>query len=148
MDVHEAENQPAAENRLYLPTLAELIDRLTVDQIKEVLIAKNKASYAEEMKCIEHDIDQIIQEKNIQLSAHLLRYVIILAQFNLHIWYNKDKMREDPEHYAELLTMAHQLNGIRNQMKNLIIEESGDRQPSARHTNVNTDGLQGWDVSV
>jgi hypothetical protein len=144
----DTDPQSAASQRLYLPTLAELIDRLTVDQIKEVILSQNKASYAEEMRLIEHDIDQIIQEKDIKLSAHLIRIVIVLAQFNLHIWNNKDKMQEDPEHYAELLIMAHKLNGIRNQVKNRIMEASGDRQPAARHTNVSTDDLQGWDISI
>ena len=36
--------------RKFLPAFAELIDRLTVDQIKEVLIPDLKDSMAEEME--------------------------------------------------------------------------------------------------
>lgn len=138
----------STSGRQCLPTLADLIDRLCIDQIKEVLLSGNRESYAEEMQKLEHDITLIIQERDIELSARLLRVVIVLAQMNLHIWHNKDKMQADPEHYLELLKLAHQLNGIRNQMKNLILEISGDRQPSLRSTNVGTDDLKGWDINI
>lgn len=135
-------------NRLYLPTLADLIDRLTIAQIKEVLLPEKRESYAEEMRRLGHDIDLIIEEKGIKLSARLIRIIIVIAQINLHIWFKKDRMQADSDHYLDLLKLSHQLNGIRNQMKNLILEECGDKQPSARHTNVSTDGLEGWDISI
>ncbi len=136
------------KERRYLLPLAELIDRLTIDQIKEVLIPENKESCAEEMKKLAHDIDLIIEERELKLSARLIRIIIMLSQMNLHIWYNKDKMQKDPEHYSELLKFAHQLNGIRNQMKNLLLEETGDKEKSAVRTNFDTDGLEGWDISI
>ncbi len=135
-------------NRKFLTPFAELVDRLTVDQIKEVLLKDGKKSYAEEMKRLGHDIDIIIKDKGMQLSSRLLRIVIVIAQMNLHIWYLKDKMQEDESHYDELLKLAHQLNGIRNQMKNLLLEEAGEKEKSAERSNFNTDGLEGWDVSV
>ena len=135
------------QRQFQLP-LAELIDRLCVDQIKEVLLPGNKASYGLEMKQLEHDIDQIIQGKDLRLSARLLREVIVLAQMNLHIWYQKDAMAGDAVRYHEFLKLAHQLNGIRNRIKNLLLEETGDREPSAKRSNTETDGLQGWDVSI
>ena len=134
--------------RSFEPNLAELIDRLTVDQIKEVLLPEGREDYADEIKRLESDIDAIIEEKGLELSARLVRIVIVLAQMNLHIWHSKDRMQEDADHYSEWLKLAHQLNGTRNRMKNLLVDESGDAPPSAQHTNVGTDGLQGWDVSV
>lgn len=138
----------ADKERQFLTPFAELLDRLTVDQIKEVLIPAGKESYAEEMRRISHDIDLLIEECNMGLSSRLLRIVVVLAQMNVHIWYLKDRMQEDPSRYHEFLKLAHQLNGIRNQMKNLLLEEAGEREKSAERSNFNTDGLEGWDVSI
>ena len=44
-------------NRKYLPTLAELIDRLSIIQLKEVFITEHKKEYAKEIQEIVHDID-------------------------------------------------------------------------------------------
>lgn len=134
--------------RLFLPSIAELVDQLSVNQIKEVLLLGDKSVYAEEIKKVSHDIDLLIQEKEIKISARLLRIIIVLAQMNAHIWHNKDMMVKDENRYLELLKLAHQLNGIRNQMKNLLLEEAGDNSKGAKRTNFNTDGLQGWEVSL
>jgi len=140
------------ENRLFLPPLAELIDRLAVDQIKEIAFRQEKAAIREEMKRIEHDLDMIIQEKNIKLDARLIRVIIALAQLNLHIWNNKDTMEghlvNEPDRYMELLKLSHQLNGIRNQLKNHLLVLSGDKDGASLRSNFNTDGLDGWDISI
>ena len=46
-----------AKDRRWLPTLNELIDRLSIHQLKEVFIAENKKNYAKEIKDMMHDID-------------------------------------------------------------------------------------------
>ena len=138
----------AEKERLFLTPFAELIDRLTVDQIKEVLLPIGKESYAEEMRRLCHDIDLLVEERNMLISSRLLRIVVVLAQMNVHIWYLKDRMQEDGERYNEFLKLAHQLNGIRNRMKNLLLEEAGEREKSAERSNFNTDGLKGWDISI
>jgi len=136
------------EGRQYLPSFAELIDRLTVDQIKEVLAPSGDGTIAEEINTLENDIDMIIGEQNVMVSARMLRKVIVLSQINLHIWHNKDQMQAQPDLYAELLTMAHQLNGIRNRIKNSLMDDSGDATAAARHTNTETDDLKGWGISL
>ena len=148
MPSDSAVSKETQDGRLFVPTLAQLIDRLTINQIKEVQLPQNREGNAEEIKKLEHDIDTIIEETGLQLSARLARIVIVLAQMNLHIWHYKERMEEDPDRYSEWLKLAHQLNGIRNRMKNLLMEECGDAEPAAQHTNVGTDGLQGWDVSI
>jgi hypothetical protein len=136
------------KQRQYLPPFAELIDSLTINQIKEVLLPAQKESFAGEMKKISHDIDLIIEERDLKLSARLIRIIIAIAQMNVHIWYNKDRMQNEPDKYMDLLKLAHQLNGVRNRMKNILLEEAGDREKSARKTNYNTDGLKGWEISI
>jgi len=135
-------------NRQFLPAFAELIDRLSVDQIKEVLLPEIQFEISEEMQKICNDIDLVIEERNLPLSARLIRIIIALAQINVHIWKLKDYMQEIPEKYDESLKLAHQLNGIRNQMKNLLLEEVGDKEKSAKRTNFNIDGLVGWNISI
>ena len=44
--------------RKYLPTLGELIDRLSILQIKEIKIPNHKKEYQKEIKDIIHDINQ------------------------------------------------------------------------------------------
>lgn len=133
--------------REYLPTLADLIDALSIDQIKEIKL-KYKQSYALEIKKISHDIDLLITQKQIKISAKLIRMIIIIAQMNLFIWHNKDKMQEDPEHYSDLLKLSHQLNGIRNRIKNLLLQLTNDTEPSKKRTNLQTDDLKGWEISI
>ena len=48
------------ENRKYLPTLNELIDRLSIHLLKEVFIPENKENYAKEIKDMMYDIDLIL----------------------------------------------------------------------------------------
>jgi hypothetical protein len=138
----------ANKERQYLPPLAELIDSLTINQIKEVKFPEQKEVIATEIGKIAHDIDLLIEEREIKLSARLIRIIVAIAQMNLHIWQNKDEMQKDPEKYMDLLKLAHQLNGVRNRMKNILLEEVGDKSKSARKTNYNTDGLEGWDISI
>lgn len=135
------------ERKFTLP-LAELVDRMTIDQIKEVLLPNHRESFSQEMDKLGHDIDLIIEEKNIHMTSRFVRIIIALAQLNLHIWQNKERMQNEDENYLELLKFAHQLNGIRNQMKNFLLEETGDREKSAERSNFNTDGLEGWEISI
>ena len=47
-------------DRKYLPTISELIDRLSIVQLKEVFITEHKEEYAKEIKDIVHDIDMLM----------------------------------------------------------------------------------------
>ena len=80
--------------RKYLPTLSELIDRLSIVQLKEVFIPEHKEEYAEEIKDIIHDLDLELSEKSVILSGDDIRSIIVLAQMNLHIWHNESNYRK------------------------------------------------------
>ena len=114
-------------------TFVELVDKLTIDQIKEVLLSeKESKNYASEMKQLEHDIDLIISKKEIKISGEFIRMMVLLAQVNLHVWYIKDRMIDEPDNYTELLRFAQELNGIRNHIKNLILEEAKEATPPTK----------------
>ena len=113
--------------RKYLPTLSELIDRLSIVQLKEVFISEHKEEYAEEIKDIIHDLDLELSEKNVRLSGDDIRSIIVLAQMNLHIWHNESNYRKGIKGGNDL-ELTHGLNGIRNTAKNKIQESVGGRK--------------------
>ncbi len=135
------------KNRKFVLPAAELIDRLSVDQIKEMLF-DDKSSITKEIEDLSHDIDLILSEKEVKLNSRIIRILMVISQINVHIWYLKDRMQEDAEKYDELLKLAHQINGVRNRMKNLLLEEFGDKEKSLLRSNFNTDGLEGWEPSI
>lgn len=113
--------------RKYLPTLSELIDRLSIVQLKEVFISKHKEEYSQEIKDILHDIDLILKDENTEINAETIRAVIVLSQMNLHIWHNEANYRKGIKD-GNNLELTHGLNGIRNVAKNKIQEIVGGRK--------------------
>ena len=113
--------------RKYLPTLAELVDRLSIVQLKEVFITEHKEEYAKEIADIVHDIDMILKDENVQLSGKDVRAMVVLSQMNLHIWHNESEARKGIN-AGENLLLTHGLNGIRNTAKNIIQENVGGRK--------------------
>jgi len=116
-----------SKQRKFLPTLGELIDRLSIHQLKEVFIPENKENYATEMNDIVHDIDLILKEKDVNLDGDIIRAIIVLSQMNAHIWYNESQVRKG-EKGTDNLMLTHGLNGIRNTAINKIMEVVGGRK--------------------
>jgi hypothetical protein len=114
-------------NRRYLQTLSELIDRLSIVQLKEVFIPDHKAEYSQEINDIVHDIQIIIDENKAVLDADTIRAIIVLAQMNLHIWHNESNYRRGIKD-GNNLELTHGLNSIRNTSKNIIQEVIGGRK--------------------
>ena len=112
--------------RKYLPTLGELIDRLSIVQLKEVKIPEHKEEYAKEISEIVHDINEILKEKP-SVDGDFIRAVVVVSQMNSHIWYNEDNARNG-EDVGNKLMLTHGLNGIRNTAKNKIQELDGGRK--------------------
>ena len=108
-------------SKKYLPTLSELIDRLSIAQLKEVFIPEHKEEYAKEIQDIMHDID-LEGER-----AEMIRAIIVLSQMNLHIWHNESNYRKGVEGDNKL-ELTHGLNGLRNVAKNKIQEILGGRK--------------------
>ena len=114
------------ENRKFLPTLNELIDRLSIHQLKEVFIPENKENYGKEIQDILHDIDLILKQDSGKITAETIRAIIVLSQMNTHIWYNETKVRNGEK--GGNLHLTHGLNGIRNVAGNKIAECIGGRK--------------------
>jgi hypothetical protein len=109
-------------------TLDELIDRLSVAQIKEILLL-NGGGQREYITKLEQDIDKILTEKEIPPSGNLFKYVALIAIANMTVWRNKDDMGKLDNHssdYLTLLEFAQEVNSIKNMAKNRILAEIGD----------------------
>jgi hypothetical protein len=113
--------------RKYLPTLSELIDRLSIAQLKEVFIVDHKSEYAQEISDIVHDVELLLSETDGRITGEQIRAIIVLAQMNLHIWHNETNVRSGKEG-PSALALTHGLNGIRNTAKNKIQEVVGGRK--------------------
>ena len=146
---------PAAEEKNFMDkkfrthheSISDLIDRMSILQLKVVFDAASRASYEEEMRRIEDDLDFLCTKATVVLDTMLIWLVVALAQINLHIWKTKEIMQSDPMRFNEKMKLAHQLNGIRNQLKNRIAEYSGGSSKQKK-TNIGTDQLQGWSMYV
>jgi hypothetical protein len=114
-------------NRKYLPTLSELVDRLSIVQLKEVFISEHKDEYAQEIADIVHDIQAYINENKSEITAETIRAIVVLSQMNLHIWHNESNYRKGIKD-GNNLELTHGLNGIRNTAKNKIQEVVGGRK--------------------
>jgi hypothetical protein len=108
--------------RRFLPNFAELIDRFCIDHLKYTFLAKD--NYAQSVEDMAHDIDELIKEKDIKLDANMIQDIIILAQYNTHIWYNESAVRNGLP--GAKLELTHSLNGLRSVARNRITSRLGE----------------------
>ncbi len=114
-------------------TLADLIDRMTISQIKETLLdGPRRDLFTQDLADAAEDVDGILGAVPIAASGRLIRLIMLMAQCNLHVWANKDRMQQEPDAYTALLVRAQELNGLRNHARNLMMEDFGEMSPAAR----------------
>lgn len=135
-------------DRKWLPTFAELVDRLSIHQLKEVLIPAQKTKYAEEMQDIAHDLSCMIRERKITLSSDLIRAIVVLSQLNAHIWYNESKARLGSDQDLQLLKLTHGINGLRNRTMNFILDIIGEKGRKDWKTDCLAAEFKDWDISL
>jgi hypothetical protein len=121
--------------RSYQFPLTELIDNLTIAQIREMLLPPEQdpgqaPAAVNDMQRLAHDLDLVMRAKRVKPSGRLLKLVMLLAQLNLMVWRHKDSMQQQPQEYNSLLQRAQELNGVRNHIKNLLMKEFGEDEPS------------------
>lgn len=113
--------------RKYLPTLADLIDRLTIVQQKMIFIPERREEYIAERALILHDIDLILAEAG-PLNARAVLAICLIQLTNRYIWENEAKARLGGNEQDKLLKLTHSVNGARNTAKNMLSEEMGGRK--------------------
>jgi hypothetical protein len=100
-------------NRKYLPTLSELVDRLSIAQLKEVFIAEHKDEYATEIADIVHDIQLYLKESSRLLEKNV-RSFLQFRGANLGM---KKTIDKTPEKFIAFN------NGLTITASNIITEE-------------------------
>lgn len=117
--------------RKYLPTLSDLVDRLTIVQLKSVFIPEHTEAYVQERKDIEHDINLILDDlaaKGRRVTATEIHAIIVIMLSNRFIWENESKAREGGSEHDHLLKLTHSINGVRNTAKNQLANIDGGRR--------------------
>ena len=111
-------------NRKYLPTIAQLIDRLSIVTLKSIKIKGHKKEYEQEAQLIMQDLTKLCGEDFGQLARAI--QVNMLA--NETIWANESKARAGGTGQDKLLKFTHSVNGVRNLSMNVISNIFGERK--------------------
>jgi hypothetical protein len=69
----------------------------------------------------------IISDKEVVFDASAVRAIVVLAQYNNHIWVNESNFRKGVKD-GNNLELTHSLNGVRNRAKNHIQSLIGGRK--------------------
>ena len=110
--------------RKYLPTFADLVDRLSIVQLKAIFLYRD--IYNAERELIEHDIDILLAERDYKLTAKDIRALMIIMLANRVIWENESDVRNGGNEGQ--LRFTHSINGVRSTAKNKLMERFGGRQ--------------------
>ena len=114
--------------RKYLPTLADLVDRLTIVQLKMIFIPDRREEYIAERELILHDVDLILNGLDHKLNARSIMAITLIQLTNRCIWESESKARAGGNEQDKLLRFTHSINGVRNTAKNVLSEEAGGRK--------------------
>lgn len=117
-----SESEPVLERRKYLPTAAELIDRLSIVLLKQIFIPANRDAYVKERQAIEHDLTILGPPPGEAVTA-----ILMVMLTNRFIWENESKAREGGNEQDKLLKLTHSVNGIRTRAKNALAHYFGER---------------------
>lgn len=115
------------EDRKYLPTLSDLVDRLSIVQMKMIFIPGRRAEYLAERGDIMHDIDLILASVG-PLDARAIMAITMIQLSNRCIWESESKARSGGNEQNHLLRFTHSVNGVRNTAKNILAEIAGGRK--------------------
>jgi hypothetical protein len=125
--------------RKYLPTFAELVDRLSIVILKSVFIPENREAYLQERADIEADLKLLlgpqpeIARGRLPVGAEEITAIMIIMLANRFIWENESIIRQTPtlrdgtNKGDANLRLTHTINGVRNTAKNVISRLHGDR---------------------
>ncbi len=115
--------------RKYEYSLGELVDILSIAQMKQVYNPELKEQYKKEIDDLVDDIQLVIaKHPQPQITAKFLRDIIVITLYNHLIWVNEDSERKADMNEEDInwekrykqLRLTHSLNGIRNKAKNKI----------------------------
>lgn len=116
------------DQRKYLPTFSDLIDRLSIVQLKAIFIPQHRLEYLSERKLLEHDIDMILKSMKRRITASEIHAIMVVMLANRFIWENESKARAGGTEQDKLLKLTHSINGVRASAKNQLAGIAGGRK--------------------
>lgn len=140
------EKSKAGEARKFFPGLGDLIDLMTVTQLRLKKSGANIEADKQLHKDLKSDITIVLQGLDIDWSS-LIERVVYISHLNAEIWDLKDRMslvEDGSSVYADSLALAHQLNGYRNIIRNDLNKLQGGQSPALVRSNTGSDGLERW----
>ena len=143
MSTAEVEGEP----RKFMPGLGDLIDLLTVTQLRLI----RSASVSDEDLALHSDLTSDIDAALNHVSGKYSQIVersVALSYINAEIWDLKDAMTiatPAAKEYSDALSRAHQLNGYRTHARNeLNLIGKNQKIRVMIRTNLEPDGLKRW----
>ena len=109
--------------RKYLPTIADLIDRLSITLMKSIFIDRD--TYRIEIQDILHDIRLFTGASAMLFNADAIYATLVLMLANHYIWENEAIARSRGR--GGKLRATHAINGVRTRAKNEISKIFGER---------------------
>ena len=106
----------------YEPNISELIDILSILQIKEVKVFKNKQNIKKQIKNARSDLKILLKNNQTKLDSKMIRKIFLVGIINLLVWQLKDNMLIEEKNYNKYLKKALELNTIRNSAYNIMMK--------------------------
>ena len=130
--------------------LSDLIDKISIDQIKQINFENKNQLYEKSISDLIDEINQSIKnnKKIYKLNATIIRIVIALSQINLFIWFLRDELKTETINFNKKMKLSHQLNSLRNSLKNMLLNKLKKPSNSLVKTNINKEDLKGWHYSI
>jgi len=130
--------------------LSDLIDKISIDQIKQINFENKNQLYEKSISDLIDEINQNIKnnKKIYKLNATIIRIVIALSQINLFIWFLRDELKTETINFNQQMKLSHQLNSLRNNLKNMLLNKLKKPSNSLVKTNINKEDLKGWHYSI
>ena len=127
---------------------SELVDKLSIIQIKQIINNKQYRSYENTILKILNELElNISKNKQMILNSKIVNLLNILSQINLFIWFLRDEMQISKKNYKQNMKLSHQLNALRNITKNKLLLIFNKNKNQDLRTNINKEDLKGWKFS-
>ena len=127
---------------------SELVDKLSIIQIKQLINNKQYRSYENTISKILNELElNISKNKKMILNSKIVNLLNILSQINLFIWILRDEMQISKKNYKKNMKLSHQLNALRNITKNKLLLIFNKNKKQDLRTNINKEDLKGWKFS-
>jgi len=110
--------------RKYMPTIAQLIDRLSIVNLKSIKVPEHKEAYEKEAHEIMNDLDLLLGKD----KGQFVRAIQVNTLANETIWNNEADARAGGTEQDKLLKFTHTVNGVRNMAMNVISSLTGERK--------------------